>query len=338
MSGTAPPSSRETAAAKEILKRLVALVARAYYEPKHIVVLDLLCRVNSQRDEELAKQMRVQAKELHKVCGKLKLDGLIKVEARAELVGPVLDSRPQRKISRSYYYIDYKHFVDVVKFRIYRIGKIIEKEVQEQIANMPYKCPNCGREYSALDFAMLDKTENMIPLCDVCKIEIQQGTTGTDATGTSEKYTRFMSESQPIVDLLKQTDKMVIPEWVTDVDGQDAAATAAMHERELAYSQELGAAIGSIVIEVESGGEEEEFEEVKEEDALAKYYSTLQSADSPSSSDTGKRKHDDDNDEPIDGESPTKKLDTGILNGTTTKTEIAVLDDDEFEDEDFEEV
>ncbi|KNC97721.1 transcription factor TFIIE subunit TFA1 [Spizellomyces punctatus DAOM BR117] len=204
MSTIAPPTAKETAAAKGILRKLVALVARAYYEPKHIIVLDLLSRVNSQRDEELARALRVQSKELHKVCGKLKSDGLVKVEARGEQIGPAVENRPQRKINRSYYYIDYKHFVDVVKWKIYKIGKMIEKEVQMQMANMPYKCPVCNKEFSALDFAMLDKTANMVPLCDVCRVEIQQGSAGLDSTGVSEKYTKFMNESQPIVELLKQ--------------------------------------------------------------------------------------------------------------------------------------
>jgi TFIIE alpha subunit len=36
----------------------------------------------------------------------------------------------RKKTNRSYYYIDYRHFVNVVKYKIYLIGKQIETEVR----------------------------------------------------------------------------------------------------------------------------------------------------------------------------------------------------------------
>ncbi|KAJ3162677.1 hypothetical protein HDU86_003650 [Geranomyces michiganensis] len=330
------PSARDSAAAKEILRKLVALVARAYYEPKHVVVFDILVKVNSQRDEELAKALRVQTKELHKICGKLKLDGLLKFEGRAELVGPVTEGKQQRKINRTYYYIDYKVFVDVVKWKIYKIGKMIEKEVQMQMANMPYKCPRCSKEYSALDFAMLSKTANLMPLCDICGVEIIAGSTGVDSAGVSEKYTKFMDESQPIVELLKQTDKLIIPQWVSDANTTSVDGTANGGDVELGFSREEGAAAANIVIEVdeETNGDNEKVKvdaAAKEEaDALARYYANLQAQAAgdnalPASSpmwplEAGKRPRADDEDD---------------ANGASQ--EPAAVDDEE-DDEEFEEI
>ncbi|KAI8816067.1 uncharacterized protein EV422DRAFT_572129 [Fimicolochytrium jonesii] len=332
---SAGPTATETAHAKELLQKLVALVARAYYEPRHVVILDILVRVNSQRDEDLAKALRVQAKELHKICGKLKLDGLVKVEIRHELVGPVMEGRQQRKIPRSYFYIDYKQFVDVVKWKIYKIGKMIEKEVQMQMANMPYKCPTCHKEYSTLDFAMLNKTHNMMPLCDICGIEIVVGKTAVDSAGVSEKYTKFMNESQPIVDILKQTDRLIIPEWVSDAD---TTGTSYVPGDELGFSQEQGAAPAKIVVEVEDRGEgedDEEFEDVgkKETDSQAKaleeYYASLQAKANGGDTITGKRSRD--TDDVGDDERDSNSAVTPTNGGPVT-----VLDSDD--EEEFEEI
>ncbi|KAJ3155033.1 hypothetical protein HDU89_007223 [Geranomyces variabilis] len=330
------PSARDSAAAKEILRKLVALVARAYYEPKHMVVFDILVKVNSQRDEELAKALRVQTKELHKICSKPKLDGLLKSEGRAEFVGPVTEGKQQRKISRTYYYIDYKVFVDVVKWKIYKIGKLIEKEVQMQMANMPYKCPRCNKEYSALDFAMLTKTANLMPLCDICSVEIVAGSTGVDSAGVSEKYTKFMDESQPIVELLKQTDKLVIPQWVSDANTNPTDGTANGGDVELGFSREEGAAPANIVIEVDertSGDTDNDKIDAaakEEADALARYYANLQAqavgeSPAPISSPSW----------PLEGKRP-RAEDEEEANSASQPPTAPVDDDDD--DEEFEEI
>ncbi|TPX60300.1 hypothetical protein PhCBS80983_g01849 [Powellomyces hirtus] len=327
-------SAKDAAAAKDILRKLVSLVARAYYEPKHVIVFDILLKVNSQRDEELAKALRVQSKELHKICGKLKLDGLLKVEARSELVGPVVEGKQQRKISRSYYYIDYKLFVDVVKWKIYKIGKMIEKEVQMQMANMPYKCPLCLKEYSALDFAMLHKTADMMPLCDICNIPIEVGSSGVDSTGVSEKYTKFMNESQPIVELLKQTDKLIIPEWVSDADTTGGDGSGASHEQhELAFSTEQGAAPANIVIEVEDkdevNGDASHGAEANgakaEADSLAQYYANLQAQALGQDTVSHKRPREDDEEDFQHG-------------SKRTSPSTAAVAEDDSDEEEFEEI
>ncbi|KAJ3008416.1 hypothetical protein HKX48_008545 [Thoreauomyces humboldtii] len=355
------PSAKDQAAARAILRRLVSLVARAYYEPKHIVLLDLLLKVNSHRDDDLAKALRVQSKELHKICGKLKTDGLVKSEARAELVGPVVEGRQQRKINRQYYYIDYKLFVDVVKWKIFRIGKMIEKEVQMQMANMPYKCPQCTKEYSALDFAMLSKTADMRPLCDVCGVMIEEGSSGVDSTGVSEKYTKFMNESQPIVDLLKQTDRLIIPEWVSDAGDPSLAADGSGRDGEagqgeLGFSTEMGAAPANIVIEVdEADKERRDAEELNgvfdaaiggddQATSLAEYYRNLAAQQTeaaipppPSSTQTAGSKRnrgnddDEDEDEDFDEVMPTMAKTQAAPPPAPTKVESE-------EDEDFEEI
>jgi hypothetical protein len=107
---------------------------------------------------------------------------------------------------------------------------MIDKEYEDQIANLPYRCQTCEKEFNVLDMLTLDKNMEQIPICDVCSGELQLDQKAADSTGTSEKYTRytshchtrkisklrfvnsFMNECKPIVDLLKLTDSIVIPE------------------------------------------------------------------------------------------------------------------------------
>ncbi|KAJ3045258.1 hypothetical protein HDV00_011130 [Rhizophlyctis rosea] len=161
------------------------------------------------KDDELAKALRTQTKELHKLCGKLKTDGLIKTESVPEYF--TQGGKERRKFTRTFYYIDYKNFVDVVKWRIFQIGRKIEKEVQDL-------------------------------------------------------KTRFMEESKSIIELLKETDMMKIPRYVSknDLNGAGSAPADSTNG-----SIESGTSASTIVVDFGDGApnqdhgmedEEDEFE------------------------------------------------------------------------------
>jgi len=63
----------------DVAKSLVKTVARAFYETRHILVLDALMVHNALRDDELAKLLGLVTKDVHKLCGKLKEDRMLAV-------------------------------------------------------------------------------------------------------------------------------------------------------------------------------------------------------------------------------------------------------------------
>ncbi|KAL2914847.1 hypothetical protein HK105_205589 [Polyrhizophydium stewartii] len=211
----------------DICKRLVALVARAFCTDQQAIILDILSFRPLMREEELATALGTTPKELAKACGKLKMMGMLKVETRMEEVGrsraEIAAAQAEGKTSlpkatkermkrmRTYYYIDYRQFVNIVKYKMYQIGKSIEKRVNEQMTHLPYVCQVCQKEFSALDMLTLDRTDDSIPKCDICQNEVKLDDESKQKN-TSEAYTRFMNESQPIVELLKETDKISIPD------------------------------------------------------------------------------------------------------------------------------
>ncbi|KAI9202587.1 uncharacterized protein BJ171DRAFT_513478 [Polychytrium aggregatum] len=283
---------------KDIIKKLVALVGRAYYSPKEVIVLDLLSNVHSMRDEELAKYLRISSvKDLHRLCGQLKAEGLIKVETRLEdPARPSTNSKGvPRKVTRSYYYIDHKSFVDVVKWRIYCIGKEIEREVQSQAANVSYACgENCGRQYPLIEALMLQRSDEGLFLCSVCEQPLTELLGNESSDGMSAKYTKFMHESKPIVELLKQTDTLTIPEYISvnaTIENTPSSAIDPSLDtgRELDISRETGAPTGEIVIVFEdendrSGQQAAEGHEDEITKTTAQYYRNLMMEPSPSSS------------------------------------------------------
>jgi transcription initiation factor TFIIE subunit alpha len=97
MSAKNVPPKQLTEEDRKILRTLVARVARAFYEPKWIVILDALSKVDtyvnvvwsilccnklirciSYRDEQLAKVTKLSPSNVHKICAKLRDESLIR--------------------------------------------------------------------------------------------------------------------------------------------------------------------------------------------------------------------------------------------------------------------
>jgi transcription initiation factor TFIIE subunit alpha len=86
----------------DIAKALVKCVARAFYDTRHILVLDALMIHNAYlslpplvvgctdwnrvRDDELARLLGLVTKDVHKLCGKLKEDRMLSVLASRPLL------------------------------------------------------------------------------------------------------------------------------------------------------------------------------------------------------------------------------------------------------------
>ncbi len=62
-----------------------------------------------------------------------------------------------RLISLCNRYIDYKHFVDVVKYRLFLMSNYLRESEQLEIERQTFRCSNddCGREYTALEAQLL---------------------------------------------------------------------------------------------------------------------------------------------------------------------------------------
>ena len=63
----------------DLAQVLVRSCMRAFYDTKHILVVEALVRHSALRDDDLAYLMAMNTKELHKLCGRLKEDRFIAV-------------------------------------------------------------------------------------------------------------------------------------------------------------------------------------------------------------------------------------------------------------------
>ncbi|KAH8661319.1 hypothetical protein BGZ61DRAFT_464009 [Ilyonectria robusta] len=182
---------------------LIKSVMRAFYQTRDILVIDALILHEALRDDDLAYLMAINTKDLHKICGKLREDRFLTVHTRSEL----REGNP-RPSNRTWYYINYRHTIDAIKWRVYTIDKEVQGTTQIANEKKEYFCSFCKAEWTAME--VLDNVGPEGFLCHRCKHTL---TFEADRNaGGHEQSTRLNDQFKFISELLPQIDAVHIPE------------------------------------------------------------------------------------------------------------------------------
>ncbi|KAI0337217.1 hypothetical protein BDW22DRAFT_1364381 [Trametopsis cervina] len=215
---------------QEALRLLVQHVLRAFYEPRFTVVVDQLVRHTVIKDDDLAGRMGLALKELGKVMAVLENDRLIRVYRQNEL-----KEGAQRSVGRQYYYIDYQHFCNVVKWRVAEMHRRIDTTLRNQLDNKGYICPQCGKSFSPLEVDKLVDHMAGTFNCDICHAELTDNENAESVRGSQDRMQRFNRQMRFIREGLRRSEDMVMPAFdvalwikthIIDVERAKAAAAS----------------------------------------------------------------------------------------------------------------
>ena len=102
----------------------------------------------------------------------------------------VSETRPDRRapLTSTYWYIDYKQFVDVVKYKLHRMQSRLQELLKavgttvpirfkaltslKEMENQDYYCPQCQKSYSTIDVQSLLDRDSFTFRCEYCSGEL----------------------------------------------------------------------------------------------------------------------------------------------------------------------
>ncbi|GAB7364350.1 hypothetical protein MBLNU230_g4893t1 [Neophaeotheca triangularis] len=199
---------------------LLRTTARAFYSTEHILVIDALILHSTLQDSDLAHLLGMQTKHLRKLCGKLREDGLLSVQSRAERradgTGSYYGGAPgaggrERLTHRDWYYLNFHRAIDSIKFRIHKLNRRIEATAAPTTVKKDLCCPRCKSEYTELE--VLDNIDSLTGgfMCHKCGHELKDVDESTRAN-EDEGMKRLNSQLERMLGLMKRIDATSVPE------------------------------------------------------------------------------------------------------------------------------
>lgn len=259
----------------EPFNRLVKLAARAFYDdittkgdnqPKTgrsdnrgiaVVVLDALTRRQWVREDDLAKDLKLHAKQLRRTLRFFEEEKLVTREYRKETAkgakiynAAVAATAHQAKKegeekiklhTHTYCCLDYAQVHDVVRYRLHRMKKKLKDELDNKNTVQEYICPNCGKRYNALDALRLVSMEDEYFHCENCngelvaecdKLAAQEGGDGDDNARRRRReklkdmLQNMEAQLKPLMEQLSRVKDLTVPEFGT-LQAWEARASAA---------------------------------------------------------------------------------------------------------------
>lgn len=187
----------------EVAQTLVRSVMRAFYTTQEVLVIEALVTHSVLRDDDLAYLMKMNLKDLHRLCAGLRDARFLVVHTR-----PEMQPGKTRPVNRTYYYIDYRQTIDAIKWRVYKTDKDMQGIAQPADESKEYSCPRCRAQWTQLE--VLDSVSPAGFTCQRCGTVLERSEE-REAPG-HQQLSRMNNQFKFMTDLLQEVDKAVVPE------------------------------------------------------------------------------------------------------------------------------
>lgn len=190
------------------VKTLVRTVARSFFSnPKQILIIDALLIHSVLNVEDIASLLTSQQKEIRKLLAPLRQAQLIHSQTKSEI--KLGQNRPS---NRDYYYINFRHAVDAINYRITALMDKVQDLYKRKENRKEWRCPRCKSEYEAMDVLRYQSATGFS--CEKCGYELEQTPQAKSAANMigHEKHSALMDQLSAINSLLQQVSRQPVPQ------------------------------------------------------------------------------------------------------------------------------
>ncbi|KAH8378632.1 hypothetical protein KR009_000414 [Drosophila setifemur] len=197
------------------LKQLARLVVRGFYSQEDALIIDMLVRNPCMKEDDIGELLRFEKKQLRARITTLRTDKFIQIRLKME-TGP--DGKAQKV---NYYFINYKTFVNVVKYKLDLMRKRMETEERDATSRASFKCSTCAKTFTDLEADQLFDMATLEFRCTFCGSCVEEDSAAMPKKDSRLLLAHFNEQLQPLYDLLREVEGIKLAPEVLEPEPVD---------------------------------------------------------------------------------------------------------------------
>jgi transcription initiation factor TFIIE subunit alpha len=134
-----------------------------------------------------------------------------------------METGPDGKATRqNYHYINYRAFVNVVKYKLDHMRRKIETEERDNTSRASFVCSKCGKTYTDLETGQLVNLSTGELHCLHCGEIVEEDPNVLPKADSRLILAKFNEQIEPLYILLKEVEDIVLPADLLDPEIQDS--------------------------------------------------------------------------------------------------------------------
>ncbi|XP_023323654.1 general transcription factor IIE subunit 1 [Eurytemora carolleeae] len=207
------------------LKQLSRLVVRGFYEMEFCLIIDMLVRYPCLREDDLCDLLKFDKKVLRAKLQTLKTDRFVQVKLKIET------GEDGKAVKVNCYFINYKIFVNIVKYKLDMMRKKMEVEERDATSRSSFKCGNCDKQFTDLEADQLFDPMSGEFKCTFCSCTVDEDETAMPKKESRKLLATFNEQMEKLFDLLRVVEDIKLSPEVLEPDPVDIAGSASLQRR-----------------------------------------------------------------------------------------------------------
>ncbi|XP_012056465.1 PREDICTED: general transcription factor IIE subunit 1 [Atta cephalotes] len=182
------------------LKKLARLVVRGFYSIEDALIVDMLVRNPCMKEDDICELLKFERKMLRARISTLRNDKFIQVRLKMETGS----YGKAQKVN--YYFINYKTFVNVVKYKLDLMRKRMETEERDATSRASFKCPSCLKTFTDLEADQLFDMRTGEFRCTYCREIVEEDQSALPKKDSRLLLAKFNEQLEPLYILLREVE------------------------------------------------------------------------------------------------------------------------------------
>lgn len=191
---------------------------RGFYNIEQKLVIDMLVRRRETKEDDLVEVLKFERKHLRSLIQQMRQDKFINVRLIMET------DEDGKSTRRNYYSINYRMFVNVVKYKIDHMRRKLETEERDLTSRASFICQSCSKTFTDLEIGQIYDPSRSQFRCSYCDGIVDEDPNVRPKADSRLVMANFNQQMEHIYALLQETENI---KWsINEADRNNITVTS----------------------------------------------------------------------------------------------------------------